>query len=85
MNKKEYLLSKVISENSVSPDSNNKNYTSPRTYGVYEVKTNNTKKYRFGNHPVRENELFREFGKVERLGIFLNRDDAKELSDLLNS
>ena len=85
MNKKEFLLSKAISEHSIKIDSENKNYTSPRTFGVYKIEATNTKKYRFGNHPVRENELIREFGNVKRYAIFLSRNDAKELSALLNS
>jgi hypothetical protein len=86
MSEKERLLSKSISENSVRINSNNKNYTILRTFGVYEVATtNNSKKFRSGNHPVREDELIREFGSVVRRGLFLHREDAKALSDYLNS
>ena len=85
MSEKERLLFKSISENSVLIDSNNKNYTNPRTFGVFEVTaTNNSKRFRFGNHPVRENELIREFGSVKKHGLFLHREDAKALSDYLN-
>lgn len=85
MSEKERLLSKSISENSVRVDSNNKNYTNSRTFGVYEVTaTNNSKRFRFGNHPVRESELIREFGNVKRHGLFLHREDAKALSYYLN-
>ncbi len=71
MSEKERLLEKSITENSVSKDSSNKNYTSPRTYGVYEIlKTNDSRTYRFGNHPVQENELIHEFDKnVKRVWI----------------
>lgn len=85
MNREEVLMKKSVSEFSVASDSSNKNYTIPRTYGVYEVRTSNTKRYRFGNHPVRETELFREFADVKRITLFLARDEAKELANLLNS
>jgi len=66
--------------------SNKKNYTNPRTFGVYEIiGTNSSKRFRFGNHPVREIELIRDFENVKRLGLFLIRKDAKNLADHLNS
>lgn len=85
MSEKELLLSKLISENSIRIDPENNNYTIPRTYGVYEVLiTTDAKRFRFGNHPVRENELIREFESIKRIGICLERDDAKALADFLN-
>jgi len=85
MTEKENLLSKSISEKTVQIDPNNKNYTIPRTYGVYEIlNTTNTIRFRFGNHPVRESELIREFESVKRIKIFLEREDAKALADFLN-
>lgn len=67
MLEKENLLSESVSENSVCIDQQNKNYTISRSYGVYEIlSTINTKRFRFGNHPVRENELVREFENVKR-------------------
>jgi hypothetical protein len=86
MNNKENLLTKAIAESAVQPDLKNKNYTIPRTFGVYEIESSaNTKKFRYGNHPVREKELLNEFGKVKRHALFLDRNDAKELADYLNS
>lgn len=86
MTEKEHLLSKAIPEQAVESDTKNKNYTNPRTFGVYEIDISTAaKKFRYGNHPVRENELMREFGKVKRYSLFLRRDDAKALSDYLNS
>ncbi len=86
MSEKEKLLSKSISENLIRIDPKNKNYTTPRSYGVYEIPlTTNGKRYRFGNHPVRENELIREFESVKRIGLFLNRDDAKALASYLGN
>ncbi len=85
MPQKEHFLSKSISEDSIRIDTENKNYTVPSSFGVYEVpSTTNGKRYRFGNHPVRENELIREFENVKRIGLFFNREDAKNLADLLN-
>ncbi len=87
MSEKKRLLEKSISEQSVRIDSNNKNYTNPRTYGVYEITiSDNTKKFRFGNHPVRENELIREFeSNIKRIGLYLDREDAKYPAKILNS
>ena len=69
MSSKEYLLSKSISENSICVDPKNKNYTIPRTFGVYELPlATNIRKHRFGNHPIRETELIREFENVKRVG-----------------
>jgi hypothetical protein len=85
MSKKEFLLSKSIAEKTIQIDPNNKNYTSPRTYGVYEIlETTDAKRFRFGNHPVREKEVTREFESVKRVAIFLEREDAKALADFLN-
>lgn len=85
MSEKENLLSKSISETSVGIDTENKKYTIPRSYGVYEIPlVTNAKRFRFGNHPVREIELIREFENVTRIGLFLDREDAKALTDFLN-
>jgi hypothetical protein len=61
-------------------------YTTPRTYGVYEITSakNSGRKFRFGNHPVRQNELIREHGKVVFIALFTNRSDAHELAALKN-
>ena len=75
------LLSKSVSEGSVRP---NGRYTIPRTYGVYRVR-NQDRPFRFGNHPVREWELDRECGGVERITLLHDREDAKELAYLLNA
>ncbi len=64
-------------------------YTIPRTYGVYELSSSaiHTEKFRFGNHPVRLNELVKEFGECQIYGniLYLNREDAKNQADLLNN
>jgi len=85
MSEKENLLSKSISETAVRIDTENKNYTIPRSYGIYEISlVTNARRFRFGNHPIREIELIREFENIKRIGLFLDREDAKALTDFLN-
>lgn len=57
-------------------------YTSPKTYGVYEISSNSSssKRYRFGNHPVRLNELIKEFGKASCIALFYDRELAEQLA-----
>lgn len=63
-------------------------YTEPRTWGVYELKpkqNNLTKKiFRIGNHPIRKNELEREYGAVDVIALFTSRYLAIELAETLN-
>lgn len=62
-------------------------YTKPRSWGVYEIKppqVTSTRRYRLGNHPVRQRELEQEFGKVEVVRLFTSRASAEELAKLLN-
>jgi len=63
------------------------NYTEPRSFGVYKmtVRGNVGKRYRFGNHPVRANELDRDYGGCEIEAVFLEREQASDLADYLNS
>lgn len=85
MTTRKKLLSKSVSDECVRIDSKNKSYTIPRTYGIYEIlRTSDTKKFRFGNHPVRENELKREFEFVQRIGLFFDREEAKVFAVILN-
>ena len=58
-------------------------YTEPRTYGVYDVKGSGVR-YRYGNHPIRMEELTRECGNVSLVALFVERGDAHELTLLLN-
>ena len=62
-------------------------YTSPRTWGVYEIDASHeaTSRFRMGNHPVRQQELVREFGKAQLLYLFTSRPLALQLAALLNS
>jgi len=60
--------------------------TNPRTYGVYRVglQTQGSYQFRFGNHPIREWELRREFDNVSLVALFKARTLAKELKSILN-
>ncbi len=60
--------------------------TIPRSYGVYDIgpERKAAKRYRFGNHPIRQNELLNEFGHCELLNLFLRREQALKLASLLN-
>jgi hypothetical protein len=74
------LLSKAVSFDSVKIVGR---YTKPPTYGVYDVEGEGHR-YRFGNHPVRKDELNRLHSNVSVIAIFKERDDAKKLASLLN-
>ena len=58
-----------------------KRYTTPRTFGVYELpqSAGGTRRFRFGNHPVRQQELEREFGQCTLIGTYEQR--AKALAE----
>ena len=63
-------------------------YTRPPSWGVYVVappKQTPTRRYRFGNHPVRQAELSREFGAARVLALFTARAPAEELAALYNA
>jgi hypothetical protein len=63
-------------------------YTQPRSWGVYEIEPSRqsgaTKRFRFGNHPVRQRELESEFGVASFIALFLERVHAEELTRHLN-
>ena len=62
--------------------------TRPRSWGVYEIEPPNeaaTARFRMGNHPVRQQELAREFGKARLAALFRSRPSALQLAALLNS
>lgn len=58
-------------------------YTQPRSWGVYRVDSA-AKGFRFGNHPVRMQELEREFGRCVLVVLFADRDLAREAARQLN-
>jgi hypothetical protein len=43
-----------------------------------------TRRFRFGNHPVRQQELKHEFGSCTLYQLFLERKDAEKLAKWLN-
>jgi hypothetical protein len=55
-------------------------YTNPPTWGVYRCGST----FHKGNHPVRQDELAREFGAVELHLLFRTDAEANELKQLLN-
>ena len=78
------LLALSVQETSLQSDGR---YTKPRTWGVYElqpVQNTQTRKYRLGNHPIRQRELQAEFGQVRQMGLFTSRSIAEQLARRLN-
>lgn len=77
------LLEKCINPSSVKLDGR---YTSPKTWGVYIVERlldgKRGKFFHFGNHPVRQQELIRQFGKAQLVGLYSARINAKEAAYL---
>lgn len=63
-------------------------YTTPRSWGVYKIvpsqKYHATKQFRFGNYPVRKQELEAEFGVVKLAALFSDRVSAQQLASHLN-
>lgn len=78
------LVERAVDPRTLAPDGW---YTSPRSYGVYEVDAPpaGVLTYHFGNHPVRQRELRSQYPKVRLVSVFLEREDAKALADLLNA
>jgi len=75
-----------ISLSSTRPDPNNPNWTTPRTYGVWELPAGSTgHRYRYGNNPVRKHELEREHGGGKLIELYLLRDAAKSHARKLNT
>lgn len=61
-------------------------YTLPRTWGTYELSASGqTRRFRYGNHPVRMTELIHEFGACKVVATFYSQDEARALAQLLNS
>lgn len=79
------LLAKAVEPTSLRPAGL---YTRPPSWGVYKIAPSRptaTRRYRFGNHPVRQMELQREFGSVRVIAHFTARALADELAALLNA
>jgi hypothetical protein len=80
----EHITARAVSPSSVKAD---RGYlTSPRTFGVYRVpaSASSTRLFRFGNHPVRQLELTREFGDCSLEYLFTEREDAREVAMVLS-
>ena len=77
------LISQAISPNAVRLDGS---LTIPRTYGVFELSRSagTTRKIRYGNFPVRQTELLKEFGACKLVHLFKKRDLAQRTAKLLN-
>ena len=79
----EKLAGRAISPRDVSPSGS---LTAPRSFGVYELlsSVSGTRRFRFGNHPVRLQELEREFSSCKLLYLFRQRADAVAMASALN-
>lgn len=77
------LRSRAIAETDVSVDGP---LTRPRSWGVYRLPdgVGGTRAVRYGNHPVRMQELEREFGGCRLEALFLSREQARALADAMN-
>jgi hypothetical protein len=77
------LLALSISPSAVRA---NGNLTIPRSYGVYRLtgSKRSGRLHRFGNHPVRLQELIRDYGGASLEALFTNRKHAEELASLWN-
>jgi len=71
MNQKEQLMAKAVDPKHYKADPENRNWTTPRTYGTFSIPDKfaygRKRKYRFGNYPVRFKELKRHyrFGEID--------------------
>jgi len=61
--------------------------TVPRSFGVYRVTGARRKGrlYRFGNHPIRQQEVINQYGGASLEALYTERKLAEELASLLNS
>ena len=60
--------------------------TEPRSYGVYQLPyaSSGSSRFHFGNHPIRVQELEREFGTCTLTFLFEAREDAENVARALN-
>jgi hypothetical protein len=89
MNPKEQLMARAVDPKYYPIDPENPNWTKPRTYGTFSIPDEfvyhkKHRKYRCGNYPLRLIDLERDYGKVELIAVFENRDDAEALAELEN-
>ena len=89
MSQKEILMAKAVNQKLYKNNSSYPHWTTPRTWGTYSIPDEfvygRKKKYRCGNYPIRMKELRRNYGSVEFIALFENRDDAQALAELLEN
>lgn len=89
MDKIESLFSKAVDPDNLRADPSDSRYTIPHTWAVYEIDAAKCgpagKRFRKGNHPIRIQELQREFGEVKTTAAFTKEQLAVELAELLNA
>ncbi len=74
-----------ISPDSVRSEPSNPNWTTPRTFGVWELPPGSRgKRYRFGNNPVRGVELAHEYNRAILIALYRSREQARKYADTLN-
>jgi hypothetical protein len=75
----------LLKKKNLRRDPANRNWTIPKSYGVWRVTLpGDSKEYREGNNPVRENELRREYRQVSCLALYSTKDEAVEHARRLN-
>lgn len=80
------MIKDPIAETDLKPYPGNPNWTNPRSYGVWELPLgSNGRRYRYGNNPIRGNELARAFGRVKLIALSKNRDAARDYANRLNT
>ena len=79
----EFILAKAINPSQVRPDGT---LTIPRSYGVYRITGSRRegRQFRFGNHPIRLQELVNQYGGASLEALFTERQFAEALAKLLN-
>lgn len=79
----EILAQRAISCNDMELDGR---LTCPRSYGVYQIPdiASLGRVFRYGNNPVRQSELQREFGGCSLVYLFLEREYAFKMAQTLN-
>lgn len=74
-----------VSPSEVKPHPETKNWTLPRTWGVWEVPLERgTQRFCFGNYPVRGRKLESERGAATLIALYTHRDAAERHAASLN-
>ncbi len=84
LSRRDQLLQRTLKPSDFKP---NGVYTDPKTYGVYRLtgKAKAGRVFRYGNHPIRYDELVNEYGAAEVVAVFSARSDAEELAAIENA